>query len=167
MGMKKSSGSRTPSYLSFDRRHYPWKADIDYRKHPEQYRVGKGEQGFLICNPYKSEIGQHWRFKTPAIAEKSSAKILAMFRRYMRDKDFVGADMARKFLQMGYTRARRYANYKGGRKYDKKQGYALAPRGTGERSKALSAAIFHRAWKAAESHERYAAQKAAWKKTYG
>ncbi|MFF5380932.1 DUF4385 family protein [Pedobacter suwonensis] len=27
--------------------------------------------------------------------------------------------MARKYLQMGYTRARRYANYKGGKKYDK------------------------------------------------
>jgi hypothetical protein len=27
-------------------------------------------------------------------------------------------DMARKFLQMGYTRSRRYANHKSGRKYD-------------------------------------------------
>jgi Domain of unknown function (DUF4385) len=27
--------------------------------------------------------------------------------------------MARKFLQMGWTRATRYANHKGGRKYDK------------------------------------------------
>lgn len=29
----------------------------------------------------------------------------------------MGADNARKFLQMGMTRAARYANYKGGRKY--------------------------------------------------
>ena len=28
-------------------------------------------------------------------------------------------DMCRKFLQMGMTRAKRYANYKGGRKYAK------------------------------------------------
>jgi hypothetical protein len=27
--------------------------------------------------------------------------------------------MARKFLEMGFTRARRYANHKSGRKYDK------------------------------------------------
>ncbi|SFK45874.1 protein of unknown function [Halobacillus dabanensis] len=27
-------------------------------------------------------------------------------------------DMARKFLQMGYTRSRRYANYESGKKYD-------------------------------------------------
>lgn len=35
----------------------------------------------------------------------------------MKENDFVGADMARKCLQMGYTRARRYANYPGGKKY--------------------------------------------------
>src|ERR1700744_1129577 len=110
---------RGPSYLNFDAKSYAWKPDVDYRAHPELYRVGKGEQGGLICEPYKSEIGQYWRFKTPEIAKKSSAKILALFRRYMREKDFVGGDMARKFLQMGYTRARRYANYKSGRKYDK------------------------------------------------
>ena len=28
-------------------------------------------------------------------------------------------DMARKFIQMGFTRAKRYANHKGGKKYDK------------------------------------------------
>ena len=37
--------------------------------------------------------------------------------------------LARKFLQMGYTRARRYANYKGGRKYDKDNDYKLQERG--------------------------------------
>lgn len=33
-------------------------------------------------------------------------------------RDFVGMDMARKFIQMGMTRSKRYANFKGGRKYD-------------------------------------------------
>ena len=46
-----------PSYLNFNNATYPWKSDIDYRLHPELYRVGKGEQGVLICEPYKSEIG--------------------------------------------------------------------------------------------------------------
>lgn len=103
-----------PSYLSFDHEHYDWKPDVDYRQNPEAYRVGKGEQGVLICEPYKSEIGQHWRFKTVDIATKSSEKIFALFESYLQANDFVGADMARKYLQMGYTRARRYANYKGG-----------------------------------------------------
>ncbi len=90
---------------------------IDFRQHPELYRVGKGEQGVLLVEPYKSEILPYWRFKTPDIARESSEKIYGMFLAYLEEGDFVGADMARKFLQMGYTRSRRYANHKSGRKY--------------------------------------------------
>ncbi len=32
-----------PSYLNFDNTSYKWKNDIEYRKCPESYRVGKGE----------------------------------------------------------------------------------------------------------------------------
>lgn len=53
-----------PSYKNFDSKKYHWRADIDYRKHPEAYKVGKGEQGVLICEPYKGELVAHWRFKT-------------------------------------------------------------------------------------------------------
>lgn len=42
-----------------------------------------------------------------------------MFEEYKQADDFVSLDMARKYLQMGYTRARRYANYEGGQKYEK------------------------------------------------
>jgi hypothetical protein len=90
---------------------------LDFRQHPELYRVGKGEQGVLLVEPYKSEILPYWRFKTPDIARESSEKIYEMFLDYLEQDDFVGADMARKFLQMGYTRSRRYANHKSGRKY--------------------------------------------------
>ena len=91
--------------------------NIDFRAHPEKYRIGRGEQGVLIAEPYKSEILPHWRFKTPEIAKQSAIKIYAMFIEYGKIDDFVGMDMARKFLQMGFTRARRYANHKSGRKY--------------------------------------------------
>ncbi len=40
-----------------------------------------------------------------------------MFLDYMKNEDFIGMDMCRKFLEMGFTRARRYANHKSGRKY--------------------------------------------------
>ena len=90
----------------------------DFRKNPELYRVGRGEQGVLLVEPYKSEILPHWRFKTVADAEKSAVTIYKMFLAYKRAHDFVGMDMARKFLQMGYTRARRYANHASGRKYE-------------------------------------------------
>ncbi|MFD0765117.1 DUF4385 domain-containing protein [Mucilaginibacter lutimaris] len=156
-----------PSYLNFNKAAYPWKPDIDYRAHPEKYRVGKGEQGVLICEPYKSQIGQHWRFKTEPIARQSSDVIYHMFLDYLTAGDFVGADMARKFLQMGYTRARRYANYKGGKKYDEQNNYAQLDRGTGEDEKARAAAVFYHLYKQAEANPQYKSVKAAWKKEKG
>lgn len=156
-----------PSCLDFDIESYPWKPDIDYQENPEAYRVGKGEQGVLICEPYKKEIGKHWRFRTPEIATDSSETIFNLFNQYLQENDFVGMDMARKFLQMGYTRARRYANYKGGKKYDKQNDYAPLERGTGDARKAESAAIFYKKWKAAEANPIYTKLKADWKKRNG
>ena len=91
--------------------------EIDFREHPELYRIGKGEQGVLLVEPYKSEILPNWRFRTPEIARESADRIYAQFEQYRESGDFVGMDMARKFLQMGFTRARRYANHKSGRKW--------------------------------------------------
>ncbi|ESQ78661.1 DUF4385 domain-containing protein [Asticcacaulis sp. YBE204] len=159
--------SQHPSYLNFDKAAYPWRPDVDYCEHPEAYRVGRGEQGVLIVEPYKSQMTPHWRFKTPEIARESSERLTAMFLAYLKAEDFVGADMARKFLQMGFTRARRYANYKGGRKYDKDRNYAQLDRGTGDPQKAESAKIFYIAWREAEDHPDYARLKAEWKKAYG
>jgi hypothetical protein len=92
----------------------------DFRQNPQLYRIGKGEQGVLLVEPYKSEILPHWHFRTPEIAQESSEKIYQLFLEYKKQQDFVGMDMARKFLQMGYTRARRYANHKSGKKYETK-----------------------------------------------
>ncbi|MFN8590185.1 MAG: DUF4385 domain-containing protein [Thermomicrobiales bacterium] len=92
-------------------------ATIDFRAHPELYRVGKGEQGVLLVQPYKSELLPHWRFRTPEIARDSADTLYTRFLAYKAEGDFVGMDMARKFLQMGFTRARRYANHKSGRKW--------------------------------------------------
>jgi hypothetical protein len=71
------------------------------------YRIGRGETLVLTFEPYKSEILPLWRFKTPAIARKSSQEIWEKFLEYGEEGDFVGMDMGRKFLQMGMTRAKR------------------------------------------------------------
>ncbi len=131
--------------------------NTDFRQHPERYRIGKGEQGVLLVEPYKSEILPHWKFKNVAEAKKSSAKIYKMFLAYLKASDFPGADMARKFLQMGWTRARRYANHTGGRKYDKTTGEEL-PR-TVDAEKAAAAAIFYERYAAARQHTEYVRQK--------
>lgn len=99
--------------------------NINFREHPELYRVGRGEQGVLLVEPYKSELLPHWRFKTPDLARASADKLYARYLNYKAQGDFVGMDMARKFLQMGYTRARRYANHRSGRKYDPETGSRL------------------------------------------
>lgn len=115
---------------------------IDFRKHPERYVIGRGEQGVLIAEPYKSEILPHWRFKTPEIAQQSAAKIFEMYKQYKQKNEFVGMDMARKFLQMGFTRSRRYANHPDGKKYF--QGKIIPQDENSELSlKAKSAKIFY------------------------
>lgn len=139
--------------------------NLDLRKHPELYRTGVGEQGVLLVEPYKTEILPHWRFKTPALAKASAKKIYALFLQYKKAKDFVGMDMARKFLQMGYTRSRRYANHKSGKKYegpvpaDKKgqsgaHGRLQMPLDA-DPVKAQSAAIFYDAWQKAKKDPLY------------
>jgi len=138
---------------------------LDLRAHPELYRTGVGEQGVLLVEPYKSEILPQWRFKTPPIARQSAKKIYQLFLQYKKAKDFVGMDMARKFLQMGYTRSRRYANHKSGKKYDgpvpldkKSQsgahGRPLLPREE-DAIKAESAAIFYTVWQKVKNDKTY------------
>jgi hypothetical protein len=89
----------------------------DLRAHPELYRVGRGEQGVLLVEPYKSELLPHWRFRTPEVARESAAKLRELYEAYKRAGDFVGMDMARKYIQMGWTRSMRYANHRSGKKY--------------------------------------------------
>lgn len=139
---------------------------LNFREHPELYSVGKGEQGVLLVEPYKGEILPYWRFKTPEIARESSNKIYSMFLEYLEQEDFVGADMARKFLQMGYTRSRRYANHKSGKKYKsnpQKESSAEAEMLARkdilpleiDPVKAESAVIFKEKWILAKTNEKY------------
>ena len=158
----------------------------DFRQHPELYRVGKGEQGVLLVEPYKSEILPFWRFKTEEIARESAGKIYGLFEEYLKQNDFAGADMARKFLQMGFTRARRYANYKGGKKYadgaDDKTANLSYPHSQGSRNKgnarntrqpdaytgekAKAAEVFKQHWDRAKNDPEYIAQKQAFTEKY-
>ncbi|MEN9521141.1 MAG: hypothetical protein RLZZ381_3729 [Cyanobacteriota bacterium] len=141
-------------------------ANLNFRDRPDLYRIGKGEQGVLLVQPYKGEILPYWRFKTPEIALESSNKIYQLFLAYLAADDFVGADMARKFLQMGYTRSRRYANHKSGKKY--RLNPQLQESQAAEKAarkeilpleldpvKAKSAEIFKRKWQEAKANHKY------------
>jgi hypothetical protein len=136
----------------------------DARRHPETYRVGRGEQGVLTVEPYKSELLPLWRFRTPELARESAAALTERFEAYLAAGDVVGADMARKYLQMGFTRARRYANHPGGRKY--REGHEL-PRGPEDPVKAESARVFKAAWDAVEQVSAYTEARAEHRRRHG
>ena len=104
--------------IEFDYKLNYKKLDFTDKEVRKLYRIGRGEQGVLLVKPYTNDICKYWRFKTLKEAEVSSQKIFDMYLDYRIQKDFIGMDMCRKFLEMGFTRARRYANHKDGNKYD-------------------------------------------------
>ena len=115
--------------------------NILFEPNDTRYRIGRGEQGVLLVRPYTNDICKYWKFKTPYIAQQSAQKIFDLYLDYRCNKDFVGMDMCRKFLEMGFTRARRYANHKDGKKY--KNGKILPQEKDALTSqKAISARIF-------------------------
>ena len=119
--------------------------NLMFEKNDKRYRIGRGEQGVLLVRPYTNDICKHWRFKTPKEAYISASRILFLYNTYRDMKDFVGMDMARKFLEMGFTRARRYANHKDGKKYDKDGNVRPQEKDWATSDKAKSAQIFKRA----------------------
>ncbi|BGP03675.1 hypothetical protein RTG_03225 [Rhodotorula toruloides ATCC 204091] len=131
-----------------------------------RYSIGRGEQGVLTFEPYKGYLLPLWRFKTPEIAEESARRLQREFQRFEGEGDFVGCDMARKFIQMGMTRSMRYANRAGGRKYSAEDG-SLLPKSSdhpGAKDKLASAAIFREVWERVKGRERYAELRKEWEK---
>ena len=127
------------------------------------YRIARGEMGVLTFEPYKSQLLPLWRFKTPDIARESSRILWEQFEKYGTQGDFVGMDMSRKFIQMGMTRAKRYANHKGGRKYEKQADGEEGPKkelpksGThkDKEEKEESSRIFREVWERCKADDTY------------
>ena len=153
---------KEPSYVSFEAKKYPYSREIDYSKQPLLYELGRGQQGVLICEPYKSHLYPLWRFRTEEIAKESAEKIFQRFKEYLLDEDFVGADMAKKYLHMGFTRSRRYANHKSGKKWSKEsEDWKILPqeKDWDTNEKAKSARVFYSYWKTAREDAEYLIQK--------
>jgi|TARA_R100000152_G_C6637209_1_gene82964 hypothetical protein len=146
---------KQPTYVDFEKDSYHWKPDIDYRKNPHLYKIGRGQQGVLICQPYKSELHPLWKFKTPEIAYESAEKIYFMFNCYLQHDDFVGADMAKKYLHMGFTRSRRYWNHSSGKKWTNNGEWKVLPYDRTEQRFYDSSLIFQKYWKMARTDKKY------------
>ncbi len=63
-------------------------------------------------------------------------------------------DMARKYCQMGFTRAMRYAKYPGGKKYDD-DGNEREPERWADPEKREAAKVFKRRWDQIREDDRY------------
>ena len=130
------------------------------------YEIARGEMGVLSFEPYKSLILPYWAFRSVPIAQKSAEALWSIFNSYVERGDLVGADMTRKFIQMGMTRARRYANHKGGRKYGD-DGKVLE-KWDGEdvdgkrREKEEASEVFKEYWRRCTSCEAYKELKVEW-----
>jgi len=146
--------------------------DLDYKSldftNPETrklYRIGRGEQGVLLVRPYTEDICRYWRFRDVPTATQSSNTIYEMFCHYRRQKDFIGMDMARKFLEMGFTRARRYANHKTGRKYSVSKTILPQEDDALTSEKALAAQVFKKIRDLAAYDTEYQMMRKQWRKS--
>ena len=132
------------------------------------YEIARGEMGVLSFEPYKSLILPYWAFRTVPVARNSAEILWSIFKSYIDRKDLVGADMTRKYIQMGMTRARRYANHKGGRKYGN-DGKVLK-KWSGDdvdgkrKEKEQASEIFKEYWKRCTSNQDYVGLKDEWTK---
>ena len=142
--------------------------NLDYKNllftpNDKRYRIGRGEQGVLLVRPYTNDICKYWRFKTPMEAYLSASRILFEYHLYKEKRDFVGMDMARKFLEMGFTRARRYANHKDGKKYDKDGKIRPQEKDWATSDKAKSAKIFKDARRRVVDDPKYIHMRKEWR----
>ena len=132
--------------------------DVDFRAQPEQYDVGRGEEGVFKVEPYKSELLDLWGYADRETADEAGERIYEKYREYRENDDFPGMDMARKYLQMGYTRAMRYARYPSGQKYV--DGEERDPEFWADHDKHEAALVYEVWWETVEDDERYRELKA-------
>tara|TARA_B100000927_G_scaffold18375_1_gene14153 strand:- start:253 stop:720 length:468 start_codon:yes stop_codon:yes gene_type:complete len=139
------------------------KLDFTDKEIRKLYRIGRGEQGVLLVRPYTDDICKYWKFRTPTIAYQSANQIYFSYAQYKAKNDFIGMDMCRKFLEMGFTRARRYANHKDGKKYDKDGNVRPQEKDWATSDKAKSAKIFKEYRDRVTNDSKYKSMRKMWR----
>jgi len=135
--------------------------DLDYKKLDftdeetrKLYRIGRGEQGVLLVRPYTNDICRHWRFVNESVASKSADKIYSMFCDYKEQRDFI---------EMGFTRSRRYANHPSGKKYARDGSVSPQSPTALHCEKSRSANVFKRMRDKAAYDEKYVIMRKEWR----
>ena len=132
--------------------------DVDFKACPEAYRCESNEKGVFKVEPYKSALLGHWQYKDEAAAQDAVRALCARYAVYRRTGDFVGMDMVRKYLRMGFTRAMRYAKYPAGTKY-RDDGSEREPQQWADPEKREAAVVFREAWQTVLDDKAYQAMK--------
>ncbi len=127
---------------------------FNFREHPEHYRIGKGEEGVFRFEPYRTELLPLLNYQNAASAADSAKILFAKFLNYLDADDFPGADMARKYLQMGFSRSLRHASINFTDKLE--QNSAQDP-----------SAIFYELYQQALKHPRYQSLREKHEENYG
>mgnify|MGYP006297226179 CR=1 FL=1 len=128
--------------------------DVDFRAHPEAYRYSADEKGVFKVEPYKSELLPLWGYADEGTAKESVEALAERYTAYRDAEEFVGMDMVRKYLRMGFTRAMRYAKYPGGQKYDD-DGTEREPERWADPDKRAAALVYKDAWERARDDPDY------------
>tara|TARA_B100001094_G_scaffold141565_1_gene137207 strand:+ start:1076 stop:1501 length:426 start_codon:yes stop_codon:yes gene_type:complete len=95
---------KSEEFISIVENASKWKHDINYKVKPLFYEVTEDFGGMYVCEPYKTDLLKAWKFSNKNASDSSADKIKGMFLSYLKEDDFVGADLAKKFLRAGSER---------------------------------------------------------------
>ena len=137
--------------------------DVDFRENPEAYEIGRGEAGVFKIEPYRSELLPLWTIKTLEGAREAAEALYEQYERYKEADEFVGMDMVRKYLQMGWTRSLRYAKYPGGKKRDA-DGTEREPQQWYDEEKYEISQVYREFLDGVRDDEAYERRRSAWKR---
>ena len=130
------------------------------------YIMGRGDIPALDFEPYKTTLLPLFRYRNPEVAMRSSVALWQRFLDYDERKDFVGMDMARKFIRMGMIRAKTDVNGTGGKEYDDEANILPASEGHERKEEEMEKAsgIFRKHLDRIERHQGYKTKKEAFRK---
>jgi len=129
--------------------------DVSVDAEPQAYVSGSGLFGVHKYQPYADRYNEHWSIDTVEQARADAEWLYDRFEHHVERDQFPGADMARKYLRMGWSRAMRYAKYPGGDKSGHDAEYYHDPQ------KREIATTYKRYWDRVQDHEAFERLEAA------
>lgn len=76
-----------------------WDHNINYQENPMLYLYTECCGGMYTCKPYSKELLGMYKFLGRGASEKTANNLYSYFLKKVKDSDFVGADLSRKYIQ--------------------------------------------------------------------